>query len=547
MAECDRIMIALHRFQTDGKIAYRRLLGMHGGGGGTSCDTFRGILTDKMKEDIDNHYSGNFPDNGFWPEPVPNSPPPMLVAENNPNRAFAYTFCWHAQPEFIIWHRPLMAEFEYGLQEYDPFFDGCQDSNDCHKGENALGAPYWGWEGWDGLTLPNIVDNTFYVIKTDKWEKQGYPQGSIFPNPYHRWFSPVSLEEQRAEKFPSTLTSDNTTTRAAAFHDPGSKFCYPWEQITSKNKPSMQYNVRSALLQPSWLKFCTMNADVGGGNLSIENAHNKFHNHIGGITKGGTQGSGTQMDPNVKLEYTGTMAQNQSIFDPIFWLHHSNVERQLYTWQKMHVTGTESQYYDSIPNEDLMKTVLYPWTKPEHLFNGKLSWNTPSSDDANGTFGDWFEHTTLPYIYDDYLYFNDDSERYYGNDVPMYGGLMPPSGTPKKEGIRMKVFFPVEFYKSGEFALYFTPNPTSKKVLVSTISVLSSSGGVCGRCASRKKGVVGYDVSDTFSTEQDAKDAWDKDKPGKLTLTRNGDEIEIIDVSVGKWFGDNEATSRTSN
>ena len=41
MAKCDRIMIALHRFHTDGKVTYRRLLGMHGGGGGTSDDTFR--------------------------------------------------------------------------------------------------------------------------------------------------------------------------------------------------------------------------------------------------------------------------------------------------------------------------------------------------------------------------------------------------------------------------------------------------------------------------------------------------------------------------
>ena len=40
---------------------------------------------------------------------------------------------------------------------------------------------------------------------------------------------------------------------------------------------------------------------------------------------------------------------------------------------------------------------------------------------------------------------------------------------------------------------------------------------------------------------------WDKDKPGKLTLTRNGDKIEIIDVSVGKWwFSDNEKNSQTS-
>ena len=42
--ECDRVFIALHRFQTEDKIAYRRLVGMHGGGGGTSDATSPGFL-----------------------------------------------------------------------------------------------------------------------------------------------------------------------------------------------------------------------------------------------------------------------------------------------------------------------------------------------------------------------------------------------------------------------------------------------------------------------------------------------------------------------
>mmetsp|Transcript_24178 Transcript_24178/g.36636 ORF Transcript_24178/g.36636 Transcript_24178/m.36636 type:complete len:219 (+) Transcript_24178:162-818(+) len=55
-AECDRIFIALHRLQTEGRVGYRRLLGMHGGGGGTSDEAFREILTAKMKMNIDTHY-----------------------------------------------------------------------------------------------------------------------------------------------------------------------------------------------------------------------------------------------------------------------------------------------------------------------------------------------------------------------------------------------------------------------------------------------------------------------------------------------------------
>ena len=50
-----------------------------------------------------------------------------------------------------------------------------------------------------------------------------------------------------------------------------------------------------AIQNNNWLEFCTMNDKVGGGTWSIENAHNKFHNHVGGKTKGSIQGSGEQI------------------------------------------------------------------------------------------------------------------------------------------------------------------------------------------------------------------------------------------------------------
>lgn len=103
-----------------------------------------------------------------------------------------------------MWHRPLMSEFERGLQDYDPEYGDDVPHNDArrHSGPHASGAPYWGWEGWDDLSLPQVVANPIYVIKTDEWKDEGYPEGSTFPNPFHRWFAPVSLENQREEIFP---------------------------------------------------------------------------------------------------------------------------------------------------------------------------------------------------------------------------------------------------------------------------------------------------------------------------------------------------------
>lgn len=536
LAECDRIMIALYRFQTVGKLAYRRLLGMHGGGGGTSDETFRKLLSQKVDLDLKSqHHMGKFPDSGFWPEPVPNAPPPKLISAENENRCFAYRFCWHQQPEFLLWHRALTAEFERSLQEHDPKYgpgDKCR-----HAGSDALAAPYWAWEGWDGLSLPQIISDPVYVIKTDEWKDAGHPKGSIIPNPYHRWFAPVSIEDQVAEYFPTTLSNGNTTTRASAFTDYGTEFSpgFNWEQVSIPNKPSMKDVVNYAIQNPDWNKFCTVHDCIGGGNLSIENAHNKLHNHVGGCTKGGIQGPGVQKalkkakitskDPE---NYTGTMTSNQSIFDPIFWLHHSNVERQLMSWQIRYASEGKDPLPCSIPPNDQMERVLYPWTKPNLLFEcNKYSWNTPSSPETDGTFRDWWAHTTLPYDYDEYL--APGSKFPVGPD-----GIIPilPDDNNGVEPFRLRVHFALEDFTVGEYTLCFTSKSSNKMQLVGVLSVLSGVGTVCGKCAQKKDGIVAFEVSTTFDSRDEAKSAFDK---GELSLLRNEDVIEITAVDAVDW------------
>ena len=89
----------------------------------------------QMNRDIQTHYNGMFPDKHFWPEPVPNGPFPEMFESPNP---FTYTFCWHAEAAFSVWHRALTLEFERELQTFDP-------ANGGHCGYQALGLHYWAW------------------------------------------------------------------------------------------------------------------------------------------------------------------------------------------------------------------------------------------------------------------------------------------------------------------------------------------------------------------------------------------------------------------
>lgn len=481
--ELDRVMIAFYRFQTEGRVAYRRIVGMHGGGGGTSSPEFKAILKEKAKRDVGDHYEQSDLDNAVWPGYCTNFPIPQPV--NILENPFAYNFCWHGHPEFLLWHRGLMAEFERNLQEYDPKYKGTEP---VHDGPEALGVPYWGWEGWDGHTLPHQFTDATYTVRTDKWKNAGYPAGSTFSNPFRRWYAPVSFEDQESETFPPLLDETNCTTRALSFEHPEVKNSLLWN-VPGVNRDLIVVKIIfQALAEPNFFFFGTVNKDKGS-NKSIESPHNRFHNRIGGFTLGGTRGPGKQESDDA--EFTGTMAQNQSIFDPIFWLHHGNVERQFCSWQKHWIwdVAPENRRPESIPTEK-MDVVLYPWTKPEKLAQNQYSWNTPADAANDATFKDlWDFGENLTYEYDDLLPVITPEQ------IPKQAHLLSAFGVhtinvsqPGQKRLRLTAHLN-SVPRGGEYTLYLGGEP------VSTVNILNAFGFGCARCQ-KKANAVSFEVTD---------------------------------------------------
>jgi len=480
--ELDRFMIAMHRFQTEGKVAYRRICGMHGGGGGTSDGRFKNIMEKKSALDIGPHYQDDeFPDGFFWPEPVPNAPKPGKQPEDN--LPFTYTFCWHAEPQFIVWHRPLVAEFERQLQEYDP--QTFYPPEKRHIGSEALGLPYWAWEEWNGQALPVQFTMKHHQIRSTAWECEGYKKGHRFANPLRRWFAPVSVRNQIKEYFPRKMNRKNCTTRAEYFQDifAPREGTIEWiqENGTPAN-PAIHDVVQKALQTTSYMRFATMKYGVGGKQFSIENAHNKIHNYIGGQFKKKYKNAkeGYPFGTDAEVPYTGTMGQNQSIFDPIFWLHHSNVDRQLCSWQiKTHGVSPEES---SKPPSEVAKTVLYPWTKPDDVRIGEVSWN---NEDSHGTFSDWF-NVGLPKDCPEEQDLADSTSLTYKYDV--LHDIVPRRFT---EYASKRVSLAARIGKTigGEFAVY------RGDILVASISVLTAVGTGCAKCGKKENLCIDFDVT----------------------------------------------------
>ncbi|RMZ86852.1 hypothetical protein DV736_g5924, partial [Chaetothyriales sp. CBS 134916] len=130
-----------------------------------------------------------------------------------------------------------------------------------------------------------------------------------------------------------------------------------------------------------FITFCTtarLPNQTSNSGTNIENVHNNIHNSVGGY--------GHMADP--------TMAG----FDPIFWLHHANVDRQLAMWQALYPdsyvqaeVNNYGSYYELKGSIDTGSTPLAPFHNSD---NGSSMW---TSDDVRSLAAFHYSYPELPY------------------------------------------------------------------------------------------------------------------------------------------------------
>jgi tyrosinase len=225
-------------------------------------------------------------------------------------------FCPHAQTLFGSWHRPYLAIFEQAwyqsVQEVIKTFPSSQQSR-WNNAAATLRMPYWDWAmdpGSSGATVPTLIrDQTVTVTK---------PSGTVtIPNPLYSYSWGSSLPSEMGggpwNNWPTTLrrpvgnpTRSNNNEMNARFN-------------------SMRLSLRDRVFalfssKQSWGAASTTQIGVrtdlsGSGVDSFESIHDSIHNTAGGESGG-------------HMYYLDI-----SSFDPIFWLHHTNVDRLLAMYQ----------------------------------------------------------------------------------------------------------------------------------------------------------------------------------------------------------------------
>lgn len=303
-------------------------------------------------------------------------------------------YCQHGNVLFPFWHRFYCLRLEQALQSV------------LEKGKERVALHYWDASSKESKSegLPHIVTAEYVHI-----------DGEYVPNPLFKFKLPMPIKDD-------VRTSDENSK----FYEkePGYDTCrYPYSGIRSpddakaaalahNNNIDERDETAQSLLQANiigWLcqgvtnaggvaeelKDCLDTTDynpfsnttsAGVADVSVEQPHNGLHLAIGGFTQ-----PETNEDGSVKLDAQGNIILHDPIegangdmganevasFDPVFFLHHSNIDRMLWVWQKKHKKTNPSTFtIDNSDEEDKGISNSNQGATPNQTWGQKLNENT---------------------------------------------------------------------------------------------------------------------------------------------------------------------------
>ena len=268
-----------------------------------------------------------------------------LDAWEQDERSFGYwarihaNQCQHSWEQFLTWHRAYLYFFEQRLQDVDP----------------TVTLPYWDWAADRDNVVASITDMGSAVTIDN----------GVIPSAYQCWIDQAGIDTLKGEGVPQA-TLDKLSAIAGKTYNSGNRLFVAagiqWGQDPTSDSAIIQVLED---INPLWhfqrwpggnksliFEAYPTPADVqrilqienfftfGSGPEdnhffgAIENIHNLIHNFSGG----GNPNYGKSTEPmNIKNPQNGDMVNaGRTAFDPLFWGHHSNVDRLWAEWQKLH-------------------------------------------------------------------------------------------------------------------------------------------------------------------------------------------------------------------
>lgn len=329
------------------------------------------------------------------------------TATGTPNTGY----CTHSSILFPTWHRPYLALYEQAIhaqmQTLVSQFPAAQQSR-WQNAVNGFRIPYWDW-ATNNAQMPAILTTPTVTVTQTTGQQQtinnplfsyNFPSlsRSDFPDsPFYVWKNTLRYPTSQT----STATSQNTKVNS---------------QLRN-NAASQKQRVYNLLVSSTYNNYAAISNKASNTNApdSLEAVHDVIH---------GLTGNGGHMS---YVDY--------SAFDPIFYLHHANIDRLFAMWQALYpnawiTQGQNNPYgtYGVPPNTiEVATTPLTPFR------NAAGAFHTSNSARSTASFG--YSYPEIP----DWNYQNNPAglTQYVAGKVQsLYGSTttqVQQSGTAKRD------------------------------------------------------------------------------------------------------------------
>ncbi|WP_432521585.1 tyrosinase family protein [Kineococcus sp. SYSU DK006] len=217
-----------------------------------------------------------------------------MTAMNTATPAGSLRNIAHRGPAFLPWHRASLLEMEAALLAVDP---------------SLPGMPYWRWEREGALNGGNPARSRVWTADYLGSDGVATSGNRVLNGPFASW---VALLHQSST---NTFVPRSTPGLVRALgRDPGGTTSFPVEaQVTDV-----------------LAKYQTYDASPWDATVPA------FRNQLEGWT------AGSQLHNQVHRWVGGDMLVGTSPNDPVFWLHHCNIDRIWWAWQSRY--GVVSTY-----------------------------------------------------------------------------------------------------------------------------------------------------------------------------------------------------------
>ncbi|KAJ0120575.1 hypothetical protein J7T55_015304 [Diaporthe amygdali] len=256
-------------------------------------------------------------------------------------------YCTHESVTFPTWHRVYMALFEQVIQDTAYEIAKKYPSEDRHSYEDAaknLRIPYWDWI--EHPRLPLVATTPEIRVRSPKgWQ---YTQNPLYNYTFHPGPEGNSLpDDSPIGKLPWTVRwfdkESQTSNHTLANEALGARAPLVLATTFSVFNYVSHYN-----------DFACIRPHTSNPYQNIELLHNTIHNAVGG-------------------NLSHIKQTELSAFDPLFYLHHVNLDRLFALWQVLH---PDSRFE---PEENIYGSYVTQIGSVDTLDTGKFALQKPVS------------------------------------------------------------------------------------------------------------------------------------------------------------------------